>query len=189
MESRSSLSGPRWTRTTYLRVVSTRRNPTGLGSWDLVSKLQHALPQGRLGLHRRIHLLSFAVPALHGEIQLRGLEARDLEIRFEPTAPEGEQAMLEALQRARENRHLVHQDGPGSTRRLLTKLVHESQRLIPDPEEQQGDHGGGEGPGHDQGAQVELEQAQHTGVDWAKRAPRIPSEVPSAGDARSAQER
>src|SRR5258708_38108635 len=111
MESRSSLSGPRWTRTTYLRAVSTRRNPTGLGSWDLVSQLEHALPQGRLGLHRRIHLLSFAGPALHGEIQLRRLEGRDLEIRLGPTAPEGGQAMLEGLQRAHKNRHLAAQDG------------------------------------------------------------------------------
>jgi len=76
-----------------------------------VPQLDHAAPQFVLGFQRRIDLLALPVPSLHGEVQLRRLQACDLEVRAQPASLECAQTLLEPAPGTREDRHVVGQDG------------------------------------------------------------------------------
>ena len=74
-------------------------------------QVDHLLPQRILGLQGLVDLAALTVPALHGKVELRGLQARGFEIRPEAAALEGAQPLLEPLPGTGENRHFLGQDG------------------------------------------------------------------------------
>src|SRR5439155_16889064 len=91
---------------------TTPRTPpvkNGLGRHP-VPQLHDPFAQLLLRLDRRVDLLTLAMPAFHRQVQLRCLQSRNLQITAYPSATQRLEALLQALPRAGQDRHLVGQD-------------------------------------------------------------------------------
>jgi len=94
----------------------------------------------------------------------------------------------EPLPGAGENRHFFGQNRARPGRGLFPELISQGHRLVADAEEEERDEGEREGPGHDQGAKVNLDEPEQRVVDREKGEPGIPREVRRDCNQESAQD-
>src|ERR1051325_1207408 len=105
------------------------------------------------------------MPALHGKVELRRLQSRDLEVGANALAVEGVQPLLEALPGAGEDGNLLRQDGAESSRRLLVQLLAKVLPFVTDAQDEKWEQGGRERAFQDQRAQVDLHYPNDRRVD------------------------
>src|SRR5206468_7440942 len=94
-----------------------------LGRRHPVAQLDHPLAQMLLSLQRCVDLLALAMPPLHRQVELRGLQSRHLEVGAESLAAQRLEPLLQPPPWAGEDRNLVGKDRALSGRRLLLQLL------------------------------------------------------------------
>src|ERR1700756_791590 len=117
------------------------------------------------------------MPALHREIELRRLQPRQLQVTGESRATESLEPVSQSLPRARQDRHLLGQDGALSGRRLLAELVEKVHPFVANAKQQQRDETRSERSVHDERPKVDLDQAEQRVVDGKEVGPRVPREM------------
>src|SRR5437870_6388312 len=152
-------------------------------------QLDHALAQLLLRLERSVDLLALAMPALHRQIELRRLQARDSEVARQARPVERLQSLAQAPPWARKHRDLIGEDRALPGRRLLAQLVDQILALVANAEQQQRDDSGGERSGHDQRPQVDLDQTKDRVLNREEVYPRVPREVARDGNDEAGHDR
>ena len=129
------------------------------------------------------------MPALHREVELRCLQSREAHVSAESTLVQRAQPLAKAFPGVGEYVHLGRQHRACADGRLFAQLVVQGPALVAQAHHQQHDHAGREGPCHDDGAQVNLDQAEERRLDGEEGEPRVPREVRGDGDQEAAEDR